>query len=302
MNQSRTVRKNGLEAPFEPLQIATWFLLATMIAGFYGVIIPPLSIVLQALLGIIFAILVVIAVVAAFLACWIDPSDDNVLGLATVGVNNGGTDNIYCRFCATHVNRSSKHCRNCEKCVDEFDHHCKWLNNCIGKKNYRHFLVLLVATFAFTLLELAMFIHNVAVYFQDKDDYKTQVEDAYGASASPLGPLIASWIFIVALTPVAGLLGQLFFFHITLLREGLTTYDYIIREQTREHEARHQRRNNTQVNPNGTAASTDDKEEGLCCCSFSSASNGNKSATGKQNNNSKEIKLESKKKEEDLES
>ena len=61
----------------------------------------------------------------------------------------------YCYLCEVNVLRRSKHCRRCNKCVDVFDHHCPWLNTCVGARNYRHFLMLLVATFSLTAADVA---------------------------------------------------------------------------------------------------------------------------------------------------
>jgi len=232
------VRKNGFQRPFEPLQAMTWLLLCSMIIVFYGLIIPQSGLAVQAALGVVYGVLVLISVWSGFVACATDPADDNVLQRMSDinGTTAAPTDNIYCRLCSTHVNRSSKHCRYCEKCVDGFDHHCKWLNNCIGKKNYRYFLILLSSTFSFTLLELALFVVNMVQYLVEHNTYAAKVERNYPSGTSPLALFVVNWIFIGLLLPVAGLLGQLFFFHAMLIHHGLTTYDYIIQEQARDRE------------------------------------------------------------------
>eukprot|EP00638_Chattonella_subsalsa_P008570 CAMPEP_0117746160 /NCGR_PEP_ID=MMETSP0947-20121206/7786_1 /TAXON_ID=44440 /ORGANISM="Chattonella subsalsa, Strain CCMP2191" /LENGTH=157 /DNA_ID=CAMNT_0005563441 /DNA_START=285 /DNA_END=758 /DNA_ORIENTATION=+ len=79
-----------------------------------------------------------------------------------------------------------------------------------------------------------MFIHNAVLYLQNQDEYEKRVADSYPSDANPVAFFIVSWAFVAMLFPVAGLLGQLFYFHITLLREGMTTYDYIIREQQKD--------------------------------------------------------------------
>jgi len=215
----------------------TWGLLILMIGGFYGIIIPPLEELYQIICGIIFGASTVGAIWAGFMACITDPIDPNVQE-ALKGNHSPGphSDKLFCALCRVHVNKSSKHCRYCEKCVDRFDHHCKWLNNCIGAANYRYFIILLVFTFIFTLLELGLFARHISAYFVDKDGFQDSVRDAYGGGSDPMVVLVLCLVFAAALVPVALLLGQLFFFHGMLIHEDLTTYDYIMREQRRERE------------------------------------------------------------------
>lgn len=51
----------------------------------------------------------------------------------------------HCRTCHLPKPARSKHCSTCNRCVSRFDHHCVWINNCVGLRNYRWFLLFLVA-------------------------------------------------------------------------------------------------------------------------------------------------------------
>ncbi|GLJ47259.1 hypothetical protein SUGI_0997860 [Cryptomeria japonica] len=130
-------------------------------------------------------------------------------------------DMLYCSLCEVEVFKFSKHCRVCDKCVDGFDHHCRWINNCIGKKNYKGFFVLMVSAL------LLVFIIRFDVEITSKL--------GSGFSLVPFVIVVAS---CTVLAMVASLpLGQLFFFHVLLMKKGISTYDYIIAMREQEQEA-----------------------------------------------------------------
>ncbi|KAF8408147.1 hypothetical protein HHK36_007289 [Tetracentron sinense] len=163
---------------------------------------------------------------------------------------------FYCSLCEVEVFKYSKHCRVCDKCVDHFDHHCRWLNNCIGKKNYRQFFILMVSAL---LLVYTCFVHlglEIAAYSTvvDRSPYNDMLfsraeeilcgdhlqvgeQFLFGAlccgGASDYTKLASCTILaMIATLPLT----QLFFFHVLLIKKGISTYDYIIalREQEQQ--------------------------------------------------------------------
>ncbi|KAK9192137.1 hypothetical protein WN943_020753 [Citrus x changshan-huyou] len=179
---------------------------------------------------------------------------------------------FYCSLCEVEVFKYSKHCRVCDKCVDRFDHHCRWLNNCIGKKNYRQFFTLMVSALLLVsmnlliLLFLDLFTGNLSSInqclhglstlglrlqlilqwvtgifvliscFLERKRYSVDISSKLGSSFS-----LVPFVIVVAVCTILAMLAtlplaQLFFFHILLIKKGLTTYDYIIalREQEQE--------------------------------------------------------------------
>ncbi|XP_014510324.1 probable protein S-acyltransferase 22 isoform X2 [Vigna radiata var. radiata] len=143
---------------------------------------------------------------------------------------------FYCSLCEVEVFKYSKHCRVCDKCVDHFDHHCRWLNNCIGKKNYCKFFALMVAAMLLFILQWLTGILVLIFCFVKRKQFSVDISSKLGTSFS-LVPFvlvvsICTILAMIATLPVA----QLFFFHILLIKKGLSTYDYIIamREQDQE--------------------------------------------------------------------
>ncbi|GMH01764.1 hypothetical protein Nepgr_003603 [Nepenthes gracilis] len=143
---------------------------------------------------------------------------------------------FYCSLCEVEVFKYSKHCRVCDKCVDRFDHHCRWLNNCIGKRNYRKFFILMVFSLLMLVLQWSTGILVLICCFLDRKRFATDITSKLGSSFS-LVPFVIVVAVCTILAMIATLpLAQLFFFHILLIKKGISTYDYIIalREQEQQ--------------------------------------------------------------------
>jgi len=137
-------------------------------------------------------------------------------------------DVIFCSLCNKKVKKCSKHCRSCDKCVDGFDHHCRWLNNCIGRRNYTTFMLLMASILIMLTLEggagLAVFIRC----FANRRGIIHELEFRFG-NRFPRGAFAAIVAFLILVSVYAcAALGQLFFFHIVLIKKGIRTYDYIL--------------------------------------------------------------------------
>ncbi|XP_047333026.1 probable protein S-acyltransferase 22 [Impatiens glandulifera] len=140
---------------------------------------------------------------------------------------------FYCSLCEVEVFRYSKHCRVCDKCVDRFDHHCRWINNCIGKRNYKMFFTLMVFALLLLILQWSTGILVLICCFIDNKRFSVDITSKLGSSFSVV-PFVIVVVICTLLAMVATLpLVQLFFFHILLMKKGISTYDYIIalREQ-----------------------------------------------------------------------
>ncbi|XP_051141863.1 protein S-acyltransferase 18 [Andrographis paniculata] len=137
-------------------------------------------------------------------------------------------DVSFCALCDFEVNRYSKHCRTCNRCVEGFDHHCRWLNNCVGKKNYTTFILLMVIVLIMLIVEGGTGIAVFARCFADREGIEKELNQRHYGSF-PRGALAAFSVILVMVTIYsAAALGQLLFFHVLLIRKGITTYDYIL--------------------------------------------------------------------------
>ncbi|XP_068656132.1 probable protein S-acyltransferase 22 [Aristolochia californica] len=143
---------------------------------------------------------------------------------------------FYCSLCEVEVFKYSKHCRVCDKCVDSFDHHCRWLNNCIGRKNYRRFFSLMVFSLLLLVLQWCIGILVLICCFLERKRFSVEIISKLGSSFS-LVPFIVVVASCTILAMIATLpLAQLFFFHVLLMKKGISTYDYIIALREQEHQ------------------------------------------------------------------
>lgn len=139
-----------------------------------------------------------------------------------------GEDVLYCTLCEAEVRKFSKHCRSCDKCVDGFDHHCRWLNNCVGRKNYMTFIGLMATSLIWLVIEVGVGLAVFVRCFVDKKSMEALIVDRLGNgfSRAPFATVVAVCTAVSMLACVP--LGELFFFHMILIRKGITTYEYVV--------------------------------------------------------------------------
>ncbi|KAK9053474.1 hypothetical protein SSX86_030108 [Deinandra increscens subsp. villosa] len=139
---------------------------------------------------------------------------------------------LFCTLCNAEVRKYSKHCRSCDKCVDGFDHHCRWLNNCVGRKNYFTFVCLMAVSLVWLIFESGVGIAVLVRCFAEKKATENQIADRLGDgfSRSPFATVVAICTAVSLLATIP--LGELLFFHIILIRKGITTYEYVVAMRT----------------------------------------------------------------------
>ncbi|KAK9063616.1 hypothetical protein SSX86_017487 [Deinandra increscens subsp. villosa] len=172
-----------------------------------------------------------LALIPCALICHCSSSNDDSSELQT---SEDGM--FYCSLCEVEVFKYSKHCRVCDKCVDRFDHHCRWLNNCVGKKNYRKFFTLMISALLLLVLQWSTGIVVLICCFLDHKRFSLDIATKLGSSFS-----LAPYVIVVGVCTILAMIAtlplvQLFFFHILLIKKGISTYDYIIalREQEQQ--------------------------------------------------------------------
>ncbi|KAJ8898717.1 hypothetical protein K2173_004859 [Erythroxylum novogranatense] len=142
-----------------------------------------------------------------------DPKDDEI---------------SYCTLCDFEVKKRSKHCRTCNRCVEGFDHHCRWLNNCVGKRNYTAFFLLMMFVMLMLTLEGATAVAIFIRCFADKNGIEMELKKKLFIEF-PRSVLVTITVMLVLMTAYSSAaMGQLFFFHVVLIRKGMRTYDYIL--------------------------------------------------------------------------
>ncbi|KAK4745763.1 hypothetical protein SAY87_012075 [Trapa incisa] len=145
---------------------------------------------------------------------------------------NGEEEALFCTLCNAEVGKLSKHCRSCDKCVDGFDHHCRWLNNCVGRKNYFTFICLMGVSLVWLIVEFGVGVAVLVRCFVDKRGIEHQIMDRLGVGFTRIPFIIVVVICTVVSCFATVPLGELFFFHMILIRKGITTYEYVVAMRT----------------------------------------------------------------------
>mmetsp|Transcript_23844 Transcript_23844/g.44043 ORF Transcript_23844/g.44043 Transcript_23844/m.44043 type:complete len:348 (-) Transcript_23844:234-1277(-) len=248
------MRENGLQRPYNPMQIGTWVLLPTLLLQFLFFVSPVLPLAASIPCTIVFFAAACVASYFAYVTCKTNPIDERLARHLKRQENGGASketppenedddsgETKFCWICQCSVSDHAMHCKFCDKCVSNFDHHCLWLNTCVGKPNYPFFFKTVVSTFLFVLVHMGCLIGILVPYFlqRTRDPPSGAMYDLFegwfGAGASEALAGVNCFFLLIAIVSVS-LLGQLMFFHVGLRKEGITTYAYIVRDNAKKRE------------------------------------------------------------------
>ncbi|XP_054877050.1 palmitoyltransferase ZDHHC1-like isoform X2 [Poeciliopsis prolifica] len=248
-------RTNGWTWPPHPFQLLAWLLYVYFAVTGFGVFVPLLPPHWVPAGYICTGILFVSHLCVHVLAVSVDPADLNVRMRSDRGPvpafdrskHAHVIENSHCYLCQVDVGPKSKHCSACNKCVANFDHHCRWLNNCVGSRNYKLFLHSVVSALLGVSLVLVFASYVFVEFFRDPSNLRSDkhflVQNQTGVwfVFLPVAPLRSAAAVIPVLAAVtmatgllsSGLLCHLLCFHIYLMWNRLSTYEYIVRQRHR---------------------------------------------------------------------
>ncbi|XP_040897774.1 palmitoyltransferase ZDHHC1 isoform X2 [Toxotes jaculatrix] len=249
-------RTNGWSWPPHPFQLLAWLLYVYFAVTSFGVFVPLLPAHWIPAGYICTGITFVCHLCVHVMAVSIDPADYNVRTKSDKGPvpvfdrskHAHVIENCHCYLCQVDVGPKSKHCSACNKCVANFDHHCRWLNNCVGSRNYTLFLHSVVSALLGVCLVLVVASYVFIEFFLDPSKLRTDkhflVRNETGvwfvflpvapvrSAAAVIPGLAAVTIALSLLSSV--LLCHLLCFHIYLMWNRLSTYEYIVRQRHRQ--------------------------------------------------------------------
>ncbi|XP_067104775.1 palmitoyltransferase ZDHHC1 isoform X2 [Osmerus mordax] len=262
-------RTNGWSWPPHPFQLLAWILYLYFAVTGFGVFVPLLPSHWIPAGYICTGIMFVCHLFVHLMAVSIDPADYNVRAKSYKGPvpvfdrtkHAHVIENCHCYLCEVDVGPKSKHCSACNKCVASFDHHCRWLNNCVGSRNYWLFLNSVISALLGIVLVVVIASYVFIEFFLDPSKLRTdkhfQVknETVVWFVFLPVAPVSTAGAAIPAMAGItvamgllcALLLGHLLCFHIYLMWNRLSTFEYIVRQRHRQ-EARDTRKD-TEAGP-----------------------------------------------------
>jgi len=239
------MRHNGLEKPYNWMQVSTWIILPTLLLQFFFFASPLLPLAASIPCSIAVFFFGALAAYKGYATCITDPADDHVIchlnrqnEKTFVDEEKAEEEVKYCFACETNVHSHSMHCKFCDKCVARFDHHCQWLNTCIGEKNYQYFFETVVSTCLLVFAHWACLTGIIVAYFIGWDNgeisgTEQRAKDWFGANQPNvvIGFNLGFWAFD---TIAEALILQLLFFHLSLRKKGMTTYQFIVKDNEKK--------------------------------------------------------------------
>ncbi|XP_062273155.1 palmitoyltransferase ZDHHC1 isoform X2 [Scomber scombrus] len=249
-------RTNGWSWPPHPFQLLAWMLYLYFAVTALGVFVPLLPPHWIPAGYICTGILFVCHLCVHIMAVSIDPADHSVRSKSHRGPipafdrskHTHVIENCHCYLCQVDVGPKSKHCSSCNKCVANFDHHCRWLNNCVGSRNYKLFLHSVISALLGVSLVLVVSSYVFIEFFVDPNKLRSDKhflgrnETGVWFLFLPVAPISSTAAVIPSLAAItvalallsSVLLTHLLCFHIYLMWNRLSTYEYIVRQRHRQ--------------------------------------------------------------------
>lgn len=241
------MRKHGFEKPYNAMQVGTWVLLPLLVLQFLLFVAPTLPLAASIPLSCVLCLCGFASGYFGYTCCVTDPIDNRLCqhleqrrlkqkngshggSISSHGSHGVEPDTKFCWVCETRVGVLSMHCKFCNKCVGHFDHHCQWLNTCVGQANYPYFFKAVVSTCLFVSVHTLVTWTVVLLYFlgDTYDDAMNYYLYSGLLSKTVLVVILMTFGFISLASSL--LVGQLWYFHVNLRKEGITTYAYIVRD------------------------------------------------------------------------
>jgi len=241
-NNNWQPKLHGFACPSHPLQIVSYLVFAFYVYVFFFIEIIALSTFkgVPYAISSVYILLVIATCTVTILATAIDPTDPTIKERQqrkNAGYSSSSSHSevicsaefdYHCKICNSYVFNRTKHCKICDRCVDCFDHHCNWLNNCIGKKNYKHFIVLLILVLITCFYQTCVSIVVIATFHVS--DYDEKLANFYNCGTKGITTTSYVLISLVIASQMTfiGFIIQLLCLHRWLRTHDLTTFEYIL--------------------------------------------------------------------------
>ena len=117
--------------------------------------------------------------------------------------------------------------------------HSAGLNTCIGKANYPYFFRTMVSLSIMLLIQAVIqiaLILDIYLGSDSSDSSKERAKAWFGVETTVLPVVVVMGVFILFSLVSLSLIGQLLIFHLKLQREGITTYQFIVKDNQNRRE------------------------------------------------------------------
>ena len=109
------------------------------------------------------------------------------------------------------------------------------LNTCVGKANYPYFFRAMICINIILLIQAAIQIALIFDIYIGNGASKQRAEDWFGVNTT-IPVVVVMGIFLLFDLTALTLIGQLLVFHLKLRKEGISTYQFIVRENQNRRE------------------------------------------------------------------